>query len=141
MAETLASGSSDSCSSNVSLWFLTNLFQRTEKYCRSDDETLDKMIFELFDLDAKKRIGCKELTQMLLTMPDLGIITTIQTIEEPRDGERAEKQETTGEGSWWIQCAPTGIKQLRGDRNILARTEREVHSKSTEVRMSDVHEF
>lgn len=99
------------------------------------------MIFELFDLNANDKIDCQELTQMLLTMPNLGIITTIQTIEEPKDGEQVVKKETSGEASWWIQCAPKGVKQLRGDRNILARTEREVHNKNSNVRMSDVHEF
>ena len=48
-----------------------------EKYCRSSTETIDTMIFELFDLSGNGYISQRDLAQMMLTLPEKAIITTI----------------------------------------------------------------
>ena len=48
-----------------------------EKYCSHNLADLDAKIFEIFDLSGNGLISDKELSQMLLTLPDQAIITDI----------------------------------------------------------------
>ena len=57
--------------------FLLISFIMVEKYCRSSTESIDQMIFELFDLSGNGFISQRDLAQMLLTLPEKAIITTI----------------------------------------------------------------
>ena len=55
--------------SNLRLLIFTDVIL-IEKYCRASTESIDRMIFDIFDLSGNNLISEQELSQMLLTMPE-----------------------------------------------------------------------
>jgi Ca2+-binding EF-hand superfamily protein len=58
--------------------FLTNRITLvTVKYTKTSQETLDSLIFDLFDLNGNNLVTVQEMQQMLLTLPEQAIIRSI----------------------------------------------------------------
>ena len=53
-----------------------------KNFCRSTDEELDKLIFNLFDLRDKNFVSLKDMTMMLMNFPDMGF-TCPSNLDEP----------------------------------------------------------
>ena len=52
-------------------------FFDTERYFKNGQESMDRMIFDIFDLSGNNLISEEELSQMLLTLPEQAIISNL----------------------------------------------------------------
>ena len=95
------------------------------RYARLGQESLDRQIFEIFDLNGNNLVTDEDLCQMLLTMPHCAIISNLNAeLREPTESllARVNNDASLAEHyNYRIVKAPKDILQLRRNKKLLIR--------------------